>query len=591
MPLALSAGVTALGTSTWLFGTLAGTRLLPLFWAVLLAAALPRARGLPRALSRAAKRLVLLGRAAPLAAGASLVLIVPLLPPLLSPLVDSDGLRYHVALPRLFLLQGRVTTYPWDLTGAFPQPTEMLYMAGLVLGSAEAAKLLHAAFFLGTLATLALLLHGGRRTRAASALAPLFLLASPVATLPAPAAFVDHAALFHLSAALLLLRRRAPPAWIGVALAGAVGAKLVAGLPAAAVLLALALALPPGRRVKGVLAAAGVAALVHAPWALRALRETSDPLFPIGHYLLGRAIPGVSGEALRWATHYRDLQTGPMGLAFLEGTPGATADDVVGVQFLAALFALPVVLRERRLLPLFLLVVAQAAFGLLLRPPARYHLPAFLALAGLLAVALTARRARLGVAAGLLLALPGAVTSARALVTQFRPLDYVRGRVDRETWLAANVPGYRSARLLSSRPPGAVMALDFPAPYYLGRPFVAEGVLHEPPLKAWLNEGLDAPALLDRIRSLGVRYLLVTPGYGGGTPLSLLALARPEETARVRVLAELRGRLRLLGTADGVDLYEVPEASTSSGRATLPPCAAFSSASPPPSPPSSSSRA
>lgn len=436
----------------------------------------------------------------------------------------------------------------------------MLYLGGLVLGSGEAAKLVHGALFLATLATLALALHRGRRSRAASALAPLFLCAAPVAALPATAGFVDHAALFHLSVALLLVLRRAPPPWVGVALAGAVGTKLVAGLPATALLVSLLFTLPPGRRLRGLLAAAGVAALVHAPWATRALAATGDPLFPLGHYLLGRPIPGVSEASLRWATHYRELSTGPMGLAFLEGTPGASADDVVGLHLLVALFALPVVARDRRLLPLLLLVTAHAAFGLLLRPPARYHLAAFLALSGLLAAALSGRRARLGVAAGLLLALPAAATSTRALLSQFRPLDYVSGRVDREAYLAANVPGYRAARLLSREPPGAVMALDFPAPYYLGRPFVAEGVLHEPPLKRWLADGLDAPALLGRMRELRVRFLLVTPGYGGGTPLSLLPLVRPEEADRVRELLSLRARLRLLATADGVDVYEVPPA-------------------------------
>jgi hypothetical protein len=102
------------------------------------------------------------------------------------------------------------------------------------------------------------------------------------------------------------------------------------------------------------------------------------------------------------------------------------------------------------------------------------------------------------------------------------------------------------------------MALDFPAPFYLDRPWVAEGVLNVPPLKRWLDEGCGAPELLSRTRALGVGTLLVTPGYGGGTPLSLLALTAPGDRRGVETLLAFRSRLRLVSTVDGVDLWEVP---------------------------------
>jgi len=52
------------------------------------------------------------------------------------------------------------------------------------------------------------------------------------------------------------------------------------------------------------------------------------------------------------------------------------------------------------------------------------------------------------------------------------------------------------------------------------------------------------------------RLLVVTPGYGCGTPLSLLPLAKnPREAA---IVTELGARLRLIRTIDGVDVFAVP---------------------------------
>ena len=101
------------------------------------------------------------------------------------------------------------------------------------------------------------------------------------------------------------------------------------------------------------------------------------------------------------------------------------------------------------------------------------------------------------------------------------------------------------------------MALDFPAPFYFDRPWIAEGILNEPPIRAELDRARSAEEVLEWMRGSGVRLLVVTPAYGGGGPLSLLPLARSPE--QVAIVSELKGRLRLLGTAGGVDVYRVPD--------------------------------
>jgi hypothetical protein len=103
------------------------------------------------------------------------------------------------------------------------------------------------------------------------------------------------------------------------------------------------------------------------------------------------------------------------------------------------------------------------------------------------------------------------------------------------------------------------MALDFPSPVYFDRPWIVEGILNEPPLRLWLRETPSADRLLARLQALDVRYLVVTPGFGGGTPLSLLRVADSPDKAMP--LLELRRRLSVAGSVDGVDVYEIPRAA------------------------------
>ncbi len=157
------------------------------------------------------------------------------------------------------------------------------------------------------------------------------------------------------------------------------------------------------------------------------------------------------------------------------------------------------------------------------------------------------------------LTVPALGLSYRLLTKDFRPFDVLLGKETRSAFLAATVPGWRAAEAVNALPPGGrVMALDFPAPYYLNRPWIAEGMLNEPPLAAWVAAAPDAEAVLDRLREEDVRYLLVTPGYGGGTRNSLLPLAGTPDAQR-RIL-DLRRALRYVRTLDGVDIYAVPPA-------------------------------
>lgn len=549
LPLSLSAGALAVGWCSWVAGSLLGTRAVPVVFLLLAAISIPRARPFARTLGRALRELWLRTRAAP---GAALLVLIPAaisIPALVAPLSDSDGIRYHAALPKLFLITGKVFLYPWDVTGALPESVEMLNMLLLPWTGGEGAKLLHFAFFVATLPVIALLVPVRATGRSAAALAAFFFAASPVALVPASAAFVDHAGLFHVATALLLAVHGAPVLAVGIALAAAAFTKITL-LPVAVIALVPILRTRP--RWRPLLAALLPAAVALAPLAIRNEIATGDPFYPAGYALLGRPIPGA--DEARRAVVFAAERAAPIRFVRGEGR----ADDALGLHHLLGLAALFLVARERRFRPLLLVALVFLGAAPVFHLPARFLLPAVAVLAAVEGIVLARALRRTAVPVALLLAAPGLSTSAMLLLGGPAPA-FAAGRIDRSAYLAATVPGWRAARLVNGLPSGGtVMALDFPGPYFFERPWIAEGIMNDPPLKRWLQAGDGAEAILSRLRALDVRYLVVTPGYGGGTNASLLPLAFSAQSARA--LLDLRSRLRLVGRVDGVDVWAVPPA-------------------------------
>jgi hypothetical protein len=159
---------------------------------------------------------------------------------------------------------------------------------------------------------------------------------------------------------------------------------------------------------------------------------------------------------------------------------------------------------------------------------------------------------------GLLLVAPALITSWANLRSHGLPLDLLAGHITAEEAVRSAVPGRAAALLVNEQPAGGrVMALDFPAPYFFSRPWIVEGINNRPALYQWLEAGDDAEAILGRLGEHDVSYLVITPGYGGGTPFSLVAVG--ETPSQRAVMAELKTRLELIGTRDGVDVYRVPD--------------------------------
>jgi len=548
----------------WLAGSLGSTRAL-FFCAVLLV--LGTAPGIPgwiRLLRLALRRL-----GSQLRGPGRFLLLLPAvasLPALLLPIIDSDGLRYHLALPKLFLLTGKIFLYPWDSTGAYPQSAETLYLLAMRLGPAEAAKWLHFGVF--CLGVTALIYFVGDRLGGLAA--GWSYAVAPVVLAGASAAFVDGFVVLHIMTALLLLRRRSSPWAVGLALAGAAWTKYSA-VPAIAGLVVYALlSLPRKKLLRNLVALCLPSLLMLTPLALRNVLETGDPFYPVLGSLNGVEHPEIDPIVGRIVAHRHRENPGPLGIPW--GFPGAGAepDEIVGWHFLPALLIWPLFWRDRRAHLASALILPYLLAGFWIEPSMRLALPFLLGLAVIIGLAIEAVLRRAGrKTAVCLMALLILATLPLLRIDRLPAgkviLPYLRGEISREEIIERLVPGARAARWVNEQPDaGKVLAMDFPAPFLFDRPWICEGLYNRPVLSIWLDTCPSVKNLEAKLTAESVRFIVVTPGYGGGGFQSLLPLAsKPEEE---KVLVELRAALRLRHRRDGVDVWEVPVTNVGTGR-------------------------
>uniref|UniRef100_Q01PU4 Uncharacterized protein n=1 Tax=Solibacter usitatus (strain Ellin6076) TaxID=234267 RepID=Q01PU4_SOLUE len=244
----------------------------------------------------------------------------------LAPETLADGITYHLGLPAEYL---RLHGFPDSVTfyGMLPQGMEMLYTVAFAFGRHSAAKLVEFTFFL---ATIPLIFRVGRRLGAsdlASTVAAVFYFCAPVVGLTGSSSYTDAAGVFFLMAALyLLLLREDRYLLLAGVLAGFCYAIKLPGLivPAGAVLL-----LAAQRRWRAAMLVAAGAALVIAPWMVRDLAITGNPVAPMMSSVFTnpyfhaatdrelaadlRSLGGIAPAHVPWELAFGDHLTGTFG--------------------------------------------------------------------------------------------------------------------------------------------------------------------------------------------------------------------------------------------------------------------------------------
>ena len=547
----VSWGLTLLSLLVWLAGSIVGTAAVLWVVVLLIAASLPRAQDWVRLLRKAlclAKRKI---RSRPAAA---LTLAIPALwslPSLLLPIIDSDGLRYHLALPKLFLMEGKVFLYPWDVVGAYPQAAEMFYLLGLQIGPAEAAKWLH--FFVVCLGVAALVMMVGGR-RSGGLLGGLAYAATPAVLAGAGAAFIDGFSMLHIAVAAVGIKRRVHPGAIGLALAGALWTKWTMAPAVVGLLVVVVLEATRGRKWKSAVAVLVPIVLVLAPVVVRNSIATGDPFFPILTGMVSGEVPGVDPELMDTVSQRHREIPGPLGIPWGTSIGEVESDEVIGWHHLLGLVFLPLLIRDRRARLAAALIVPYLVVGLFYHPSIRLAMPMIWGLAVVEGIVLDRLKPLLALGLVLVivvLLLPNVGVDARSVIG-----DFVTGRLSAEGVVEELVPGAQAAAFINEQPEsGRVMALDFPAPFLFDRPWVAEGLVNRPPLALWLEQARSVDDLLAELNRRDIRWIVVTPGYGGGRPESLLPVASTAEEGAVAL--SLRRRMELVFSEENVDVWRV----------------------------------
>ncbi|MCX7717817.1 MAG: glycosyltransferase family 39 protein [Candidatus Sumerlaeaceae bacterium] len=220
----------------------------------------------------------------------------------LTPPIQSDAMRYHLAAPQEFLKAGRIHYLPLNAFSNFPLLLQMHYAVALALGAPAAAQLMHFATMIACL----LMSHGlvlatlspqaseeSAETQRAAWLATLLYAGAPASLIVGAWPFNDHAvAVFVVGTVLATLeaaRRPSLPAFVlaGLMMGGALGTKYSAAAVVAAVasfgLAALGLRRRLRQSLAGILLCATAAAGTGGVWFAKNFAMTGNPVYPLAH--------------------------------------------------------------------------------------------------------------------------------------------------------------------------------------------------------------------------------------------------------------------------------------------------------------------
>ncbi len=279
------------------------------------------------------------------------------LPVALSPELGFDALRYHQGLPKLYLEAHRVFHVERFLFCSFPSLFEMLYAAALSIATPVTAKLLNWQFL--PLATVLLWRAlSGRLSPVPAALVCAGFAATPFLASLTVFANVDLGLMTVEFAAVLAVLGalesggRSRYRLAGWLIGTAFGIKYLGMFGAGAILAALVIA--DRRRIPAcIVQALPFVVILTAPWRIKNLLFTGDPLYPYAQFLFGAfdIEPDTLERHLAYAAQWRrDFPAGSawfrvFGIAFTQGIYARQGEALAPL-----LFFLPAAIPAARLI-------------------------------------------------------------------------------------------------------------------------------------------------------------------------------------------------------------------------------------------------
>lgn len=484
-----------------------------------------------------------------LAAIGGMALINALAPPIAA---DWDGLAYHLAVPKLYLEQGRIFYIPFSSHSNFPFTVEMLYTLGLGLGSISLAKLFHLVF--GVLAAAAVYVTARRHFGSRPALYSVLLVAGmPIVAWEATVAYVDLALVLYTvlpASAILAYSDTRDTKWLVLAAltAGLAAGTKMTGLAAIAVF-AFWIGLEVWSSRKGVGESAGkdetgsmrldprvtlkqmmmftlIALAVASPWYIKSFVHTGNPVYPFFYDIFG----GRNWSA-EIAEEYRRLQSqfgighsaadfirAPWDLVFRSDRFYDRPGLHIGPAFLAILpLVVLAALRSRSLSKIWAVSLAFFIIWFLMTQQSRYLLPVLGIMAvGAGGVLATLPRLRVARFAAYCAAFTGAALSIFILACMCAETGrVVLGFERQDAYLARKLDTYRAVDYINKNTPeeSKVILYGDTRGFYLERDYLWGDPGHNALIP--YAETPNAEGLVEFLSKLGVTHALLNDRYFG----------------------------------------------------------------------------
>jgi hypothetical protein len=455
----------------------------------------------------------------------------------LSPPKFYDVLDYHLGVPHQYILAGKIGYLPYSAISNYPLLIQMLYTLALIVKGGIAAKLTN--YLIGVSAILTLYAIGKRFFKTPSPiLASAILASSPafIELLAVPTA--DLGFLFYTLLFLLLLLLWWDKGGRSLLILAGVIAGLSLGTKYTAILYSLGLGgafvfIKSTRRrlLRGgllhLLVFAGIAIAIFSPWLIRNYLYTKNPIFPAGTtYFGGINWSPAHEKQLTETTRNKVVSTGsPLSIILLPldltlhserfGTIGSNP-GLVFLIFLPLLIFLH--LKKNWVSPLLVLYTGgYFTIWIVSFQQTRFALPAFAALALVLSSQLSEVMGyhfgritpllRLLLVGAMILGVPLLLSSH---IKVFDPIPYILGLEDETHYLERAIPSYPAMRYINEKLPGEgkVLFVGETRSYYLNHPLICVSAYNTHPLSKIVREAKDGKEIREKLREMGVRYIL-----------------------------------------------------------------------------------
>ena len=452
------------------------------------------------------------------------VAVLLTLPTGLKPAVFYDGLVYHLALPKYYILEGKITHAPYNFFSFFPQSIEMLYLTALAAGGEIAPKALNwffaAVCFWGIHSVASEI--GGRRAGLWAVLAAMGISWSLIC---AQILYIEPAVSIFALASFLAALRLKEKSDIKTCVAAAIAIGMVAGSKynaapfIAPVGLYVLILLAKSRSWKKIAVYTLVAAAVAAPWYIRNIVVASNPVAP---FYFGSRF-WTAEQVSRYAAMHSKYALGhsPIYIKILAPLAGFVFPHLfpqnigLGIAPLFAAIFIPFYKKRRDcLFPLGIFMWGALIWTFTSQQPRLlYVAEVFLVVAGAVALAEVEKNRVVKWVALTVLAISSMISLTEGIGSVnvvFKPWNGILLRESFDDYVSRRVPTYKAMRKVSELPrdAGLTLVAGETRTYYLNRPFI--------PITAWdINPLVTAAAVCEdtgcmrkKLKDMGVGIII-----------------------------------------------------------------------------------